>query len=552
MKKKYFAILTILLCSLTLACVFAETAAGQVLTGTDAQHQDAEHSESVENNPSQSISDDSSTHTSLVSDQSSEGYYLFSPLRTNSVYLMDSDGFIVHSWATEYTPGNTVYLLENSQLLFTGGVPNRTFRADGAGGIIQLIEWDGTVTWEYEYSSPTHLQHHDVEMLPNGNVLMIAWQLKTEDEAIAAGRDPSLLNEGEIWYGSVIEVMPTGPTTGEIVWEWHAWDHLIQEYDPTKDNYGVVADHPELINLNFIFVNAADWFHMNSIDYNAELDQIILSNNSFSEIWIIDHSTTTTEAAGHTGGNIGIGGDLLYRWGNPQAYDAGTDADQQLFHQHDVEWIGADLPGKGNILIFNNGWKRPGETFSSVVEIAPPVNPDGSYNLTPGSAFSPDDPYWVYMADPASNFYAKNISGSQRLLNGNTLILDGPEGHIFEVTTTGEMVWEYTIPNAVFRVTKIEADYPGLEGRNLQPGEKLEASEDSPDTKPGKSQDDSQGGQRGGLPQAAFDACSNLTEGADCTVQNANRTINGSCEYIQNQLACTPGAEEASPGGGAP
>ncbi|MGC8644373.1 MAG: hypothetical protein ACP5XB_31305, partial [Isosphaeraceae bacterium] len=60
-----------------------------------------------------------------------------------------------------------------------------------------------------------------------------------------------------------------------------------------------------------------------------ELDQILLSVHSFSEIWIIDHGTTTAEAATHKGGRSGKGGDLLYRWGNPQAYRAGTAADQQ-------------------------------------------------------------------------------------------------------------------------------------------------------------------------------------------------------------------------------
>jgi hypothetical protein len=381
---------------------------------------------------------------------------------------MDNDGNIVHSWATDYTPGNAVYLLEDGKLLYTGGVRNATFRQDGAGGIVLLIDWDGNVTWEYRYSNASHLQHHDVEMLPNGNVLMIAWQMKTEAEAIAAGRDPSLLTAGELWAGSVIEVRPTGPTSGDIVWEWHAWDHLVQDYDATKDNYGIVADHPELIDLNYVAINDADWLHSNAVDYNADLDQIMLSVHSFSEIWVIDHSTTSAEAAGHTGGNSGMGGDLLYRWGNPRTYDAGKAADQQLFHQHDAEWIGAGLSGEGNILIFNNGLRRPGEDYSSVDEIALPVNPDGSYSLAAGSAFGPDQPLWTYAADAPTDFYANAISGAQRLPNGNTLICDGPSSYFFEVTSTGETVWEYDHPTgAVFRVERYSPEYPGFDATPL-------------------------------------------------------------------------------------
>jgi len=369
------------------------------------------------------------TDSVVVADQPdapSAGYNLFAPLRTTTTYLMDNDGNLVHSWDTGYTPGNAVYLLESGELLHTGGVRNATFSAGGAGGAIQLIDWDGNVTWEYEYSSAAHLQHHDVEMLPNGNVLMIAWQYKTGAEALSAGRDPTLLDDGELWPGSVIEVQPTGPT-----------------------------------------------LHSNAVDYNAELDQIVLSIHSFSEIWVIDHSTTTAEAAGHTGGESGKGGDLLYRWGNPRTYGAGTAADQQLFGQHDSEWIAAGLPGEGNILIFNNGQRRPGDDYSEIVEIVTPVDPDGTYSLTADYAYGPEEPAWVYTADPATSFFAEAISGAQRLPNGNTLTCNGGDGYLLEVTPQGETVWEHELtdlaPNgtAVFRVERYPPDYAGFDGTPL-------------------------------------------------------------------------------------
>src|SRR5678815_4211721 len=143
------------------------------------------------------------------------------------------------------------------------------------------------------------------------------------------------------------------------------------------------------------------------------------------EMYVIDHSTTTAEAAGHTGGNSGRGGDLLYRWGNPVAYGAGTEADQQLFGQHDAQWIPAGSPGAGNILIFNNGLDRPAGQFSTIEEITPPVDAQGNYALTPGSAYGPALPSWNYTAAIPTSFSSDHISGTQRLPNGNTLICDG-------------------------------------------------------------------------------------------------------------------------------
>ncbi len=389
-------------------------------------------------------------------------FNLFAPLRSTTTYLMDNDGAVVYTWASDYGPGNSVYLLENGNLLRTGNTRSGSFEAGGAGGIVQEIAPDGTVVWEFEYVSDQVRLHHDIEPLPNGNVLMIAWERRTEAEAIAAGRNPSLMRDGEIWPDHIIEV---NSTIGAIVWEWHVWDHLIQDFDPTKENYGIVIDHPELVDLNFSsggLPGDPDWNHTNSIDYDAELDQILLSVRSFSEIWVIDHSTTSAEAAGHAGGNSGKGGDLLYRWGNPKAYDAGTAADQMLFVQHDAQWIPSGYPGEGNILVFNNGTGRSSGNYSSVDEVIPPVDASGNYTLTAGSAYGPAEPIWMYRADNPTDFYANRISGAQRLSNGNTLICDGPNGTFFEVTPENDVVWTYDYEGEVFRVTRYASDYPGL------------------------------------------------------------------------------------------
>lgn len=396
-----------------------------------------------------------------------EGYTLLAPMRSQDTLLIDNEGSVVHSWTSNYSPGLSAYLLEDGTLMRTASPtgPSQSFDVGGAGGRVEQWSWDGNLLWEFVYASDDYRLHHDIEVLPNGNVLMIAWQRLDQAEAVAAGRDPSLLSEGELWPDHIIEVQPTGSSGGEIVWEWHAVDHLVQDHDPQQANYGNVAEHPELIDVNFVSGRAgADWTHINSIDYNAELDQILLSVRGFNEIWVIDHSTTTEEAAGHTGGRSGRGGDLLYRWGNPQTYDAGTAGDQALYGQHDAEWIADNLPGEDNILVFNNG---NGRDYSSVDEIAPPVQPDGCYGIEPGSAYAPDGLVWTYTADPAGEFYADHISGSQRLANGNTLITDGTGGALFEVTREGEVVWEHEVGGEIFRADRYAPEYPGFDGTPL-------------------------------------------------------------------------------------
>ena len=374
-----------------------------------------------------------------------DGLTVFQPLSSTTAYLIELDGTVVETWPGSYRPGNAVYLRENGNLLRTIHVAGTV---GGSGGGVQEVDWNGSMVWDYRYSTTSYLQHHDVEEMPNGNVLMIAWEYIPRAEAIAAGRNPAYIQGTTFAPDHVIEVQATGPTSGTIVWEWHLWDHLIQDFDPSKANYGNVADHPELMDLNYPpkVPQQGDWNHLNSIDFNPELDQIVLSSHNQDEIWVIDHSTTTAEAAGHTGGNSGMGGDLLYRWGNPEAYRAGSSADQMLFGQHDAQWIEPGCPGEGNILVYNNGAGRPAGPYSSVEEIVPPVDAQGHYSHTPGTAFGPAQPTWIYTAPDPFDFYSSNISGAERLPNGNTLVCCGAAGWFFEVTQAKEKVWEYTNP----------------------------------------------------------------------------------------------------------
>jgi hypothetical protein len=420
------------------------------------------------------------------------GYTLFAPMSYNVTYLIDNNGELVQSWSSEYRPGLSVYILENGDLLRTRIIQGQLFQTGGHGGGVEIIDWDGNLVWEFDYFSDQYWQHHDIESLPNGNVLLIAWEHKADATAIANGRNPNMLAGSQqpfgFWPDHIIEV---NPESNSIAWEWHVWDHLIQDYDSSKVNYGVVSDHPELVNLNYPSGpnTSGDWLHINAVDYNAELDQIILSVHHFGEIWIIDHSTTTIEAASHTGGNSGKGGDLLYRWGNPQAYIGGNSNERIFFGQHDARWI----EDGSQIMVFNNGSGRPGGSYSSIDVITQPIGEDNLYMLDSNGIYEPDTLSWQYTATPLGDLFAANISGAHRLENGNTLICDGPRGHYFEVDSAGSLVWDYVNPvvntgplyqgqeiptqgsaqnstlNRTFRVHRYPTDYLGFAGHNLEP-----------------------------------------------------------------------------------
>ena len=290
----------------------------------------------------------------LNTEESLNGYTLFAPMAGKTTYLVDNCGYVVNYWDSDYFPAHSAYLLEDGSLLRSAIIVNESAR-----GGVERFDWEGNMVWELNFNYKNYASHHDIEYLPNGNILLIAREEKSAEEAIEMGIDTNIISNKTIVTEIIIEVEPTGNNGGNIVWEWHVWDHLVQDFDESKLNYAVVAEHFELVNINFIsdiaFLGGGiDWIHANSIDYNEELDQILISSRHFSEIWIIDHSTTTEEAASHTGGQYGKGGDILYRWGNPQCYDRGDPDDQAFFNQHDAYWIPENYPDAGKIMVYNN------------------------------------------------------------------------------------------------------------------------------------------------------------------------------------------------------
>lgn len=421
-----------------------------------------------------------------------DGYNLMFPHNQPNVYLLDNCGEVVHMWEDEanFRPGNIAYLREDGTLVKgkrDANVSDDAIWAGGGGEFIEIRDWDNNLVWQFEMNNDSFRLHHDFAPMPNGNLLLVAWELKTEEECIQAGRDPETTAQDEIWSEYIFEI---NPTTNEIVWEWHAWDHLIQDFDGTKDNFGIVEDHPELIDVNYDTHNGhPDWLHINAIDFSMIRNQIIISVPYFDEVWIIDHSTTTEEAAGSFGGLGGKGGDLIYRWGNPVTYTRDTTIAQQLFFQHDThfldEFINASNPYYNAIGVFNN---RVGSDFSTVNIFRPQWDMYTwryalNENQTPQTYFPSDFELTLTHPEP-QKLYSTGLSSFQLLPNGNYLITGGRFGYTFEMTPEDDIVWEYKTPlimgnpatqgdslainnNLTFRMKRYPTDYPAFEGKDF-------------------------------------------------------------------------------------
>ena len=416
------------------------------------------------------------------------GYVLFAPSNSKNTYLIDNCGELIHQWEHNFGPGEATYLLENGNLIRTQRRGGSNINGGGLGGGLEIRDWDGNILWEYLINTNDYHTHHDIELLPNGNILVLAWSLVSKAEVVGLGRNPDWVSNLGMYEEVILELKILENNDAEIVWEWRAFDHIIQDFDSTKSAYGVVEEHPELIDFNYVAQGGGvgggqqDWLHLNAVDYHDSLKQIAISSRRFSEIWIIEYSDSTSIAAGHQGGKYGKGGDLLYRWGNPEAYRRGQASDQQFYGQHNVQWIPKSYQDGGGLIVFNNGIDRPGGNYSSVDVIIPPLQEDGNYSIDSGASFQPEVISWSYAADPPSSLFSSNISGASRLENGNTLICQGRKGKFYEVDYNGNIVWHYVSPigisgplpqgvttnSNVFRAEKYGLDYPAFIGKTLE------------------------------------------------------------------------------------
>jgi len=343
------------------------------------------------------------------SDKTDKGFTLFTPIGgatgkngKNEVYLIDMNGNPVHSWVVKNTPGLYAQLLKNGNLLYAG---NTNAMADapspGGGGVIQEIDWNGKVVWEYQ----NVFMHHDFHKLPNGNVMVVVWEeLEPSNEEKVIGGMAGTLEKDGMWTDAILEI---DYKTKQVIWEWRAQEQLNFEDYPI----GVLE-------------NRLEWTHMNSVvflpkgnAYNGR-PAVMTSLRQNDSVLIIDYETK----------------DVLWSWGIGD-----------VKNQHDPI-----LMKNGNILMFDNGLNKPdGELPASrVLEVNPKT----------------DKIVWEYQGGGISGnqFFSNIMGGAQELSNGNVLITESLSGRIFEVARGGanpqaikflnmvtgpkfknEIVWEY-------------------------------------------------------------------------------------------------------------
>ena len=341
-------------------------------------------------------------------------------LGANSSVIINKQGEIVSEYEFQSRLGNDVEILPNGEFLGIFRPDEREgFSFGGSGGILKRVTADQKTLWEYTIASETELAHHDLELLPNGNVLTIVWEEIPTEQALALGAQ----TQGPIYTEKLVEI---DPNTNQIVWQWRSVEHLVQDVDEHASTYGDIRQYPRKININYNSdMENGDWMHANGIVYDHTRDLIFMTVNFYDEIWVIDHSTTTEQATSGEGGNYNIGGDLVYRFGNPAAY--GSDAPPIFDRVHHPNFSN---DSHTQMLLYSNGIDAE---QSIVFELQLP----NQLTLDSQDEYLPTE-VWRFTSP---DLYNRIVSGAVKLPNGNVLICEGYFG-FWEVTPTGQVVWK--------------------------------------------------------------------------------------------------------------
>ena len=453
-------------------------------------------------------------------DKAMPGYQMIRGMGAGSrgAYLVDMAGEVVNFW-----PGfSDAYLLEDGRMF--GAMGPSTFA---------VVDWNGVEYWKFTEGRETYHPHHDFlriynKALEDYTVLYIANVDLSHEEVVALGGDPDATDRYErTQMDAIVEV----DRNGDVVWEYHFTDHVVQDVSPELPNYvgsgQSIADFPGRLDINWGLVSR-DYLHLNGIDYNADNGHLAISANRTHEIYIVDHDGTFVAGDPEESMRLAASeaGDFLYRFGNPAIYGQGESphyakkdwsleefsGHKQMGGTHDIQWIEEGLPGAGDLLLFNNGLSVPrglgdSDPQSEVLQINPYLDANGvdtgRYVNPPDAGYTSKMPIEcseeparakrlfsnqiVWMYHTTDGFNSHHGSAVQRLPNGNTMVQLARVGRLLEITPDGEIVWEYVNPVTADGIVKtlitsehenvfggwsplrFLEDFPGLRGHDLTP-----------------------------------------------------------------------------------
>jgi hypothetical protein len=322
----------------------------------------------------------------------------FYPASDQEAKLIDMQGTVIHEWRApdldvRFTP---IYEpLEES--------PGHVLVIEGQR--VRELDRDSNVVWQFD--APVNLGvgdldhgvgfHHDVVRRANGNTIILC-SVRIQVPSIS----PKVLTDD-----CLIEVTPAG----EIIGKWFTFQH-IGEFGFTAEARRLIAEAR----------NDGDWAHANAVSEippNRHSHPVFTPGNLLVSYRELNTMIVIDRATGVIVGKLGPNDNLT-------------------IGQHQPHILPLNLPGAGNVLVFDNGGTAGYPTqfryFSRVLEFDPMTQALVlNYDATLSGRFE-------------FNFFSPFVSGAQRLPNGNTLAVEGLKGRIFEFTPTGDLVWEYMTP----------------------------------------------------------------------------------------------------------
>ena len=397
-------------------------------------------------------------------DRTWNGFTVLSPLATQAVLVIDMNGTVVKRWeGFNNSAGGPARVFPGGVVMAAGGArpPHQESleltRRDFAGNVLWRFAENEQIKTREGATISSARQHHD-------------WQLDTfpagyyapEGTPAFDGATTLLLTHTNRTQPKVADVMLEDDRiielspAGKVTWEWVASDHI--------DELGFAADARAVIKTAAAFNKARgsyDWLHVNSATYLGPNRWFDAGDARFAPNHVIISSREASLLA-----IVGRDGSIVWRMGPDFSQSNELRAIRQMVGQHHAHFIPKGLPGAGNLLVFDNGG-------SSGYGFANPLALDGRGAFARATSRVLEiNPVTLELVWSYTNprFFSTNISGAQRLPNGNTLVTAGAGGRMFEVTRDGAIVWEYMFPlfsgpnpataaNAVYRAYRVPYEW---------------------------------------------------------------------------------------------